>query len=33
MVRIEGLTPNAALFFLSFFLMGFQRALEVIEGT
>lgn len=29
MVRIEGLTPKAALFFL----MGFQRAWEVIEGT
>lgn len=30
MVRIEGLTPKAALFFPS---LGFQRALEVIEGT
>lgn len=35
MVRIEGLTLKAALFFFFFFLfeMRFQRALEVIEGT
>lgn len=30
MARIEGLTPKAAFFSFFFFLMGFQRALEVI---